>query len=111
MKCGDICLAYFPFTDATGTKLRPVLIVSGDSFNVGEDVVVVPLSSRIDPHRGIVIDTESPHFAATGLRLPSTIRWAKPFTMSRRVISRRLGTLAPVALNGVLTRLRTMFGG
>ena len=41
MNQGDICLVTFPFTDGTGAKLRPVLVVSTDAFNDGADIVVV----------------------------------------------------------------------
>ncbi|MFH0983509.1 MAG: type II toxin-antitoxin system PemK/MazF family toxin, partial [Planctomycetota bacterium] len=41
MKCGSVCLTQFPFTNGTSAKMRPVLVVSKDEFNAGEDVVVV----------------------------------------------------------------------
>lgn len=45
MKFGEIWLVNFPFSDGITTKLRLVLSVSPDKFNVGGDVVVVPISS------------------------------------------------------------------
>ncbi|HOO18338.1 MAG TPA: type II toxin-antitoxin system PemK/MazF family toxin [Phycisphaerae bacterium] len=36
----------FPFTDTTGGKLRPALVVSGPKFNQDEDFTAVPISSR-----------------------------------------------------------------
>lgn len=43
MRLGELWLVNFPFTDGSSTKLRPVLLVSSDKFNVGGDVVVVPI--------------------------------------------------------------------
>ena len=37
---GDIHLAPFPYSDLTGTKQRPVCVVSTSHFNRGPDVVV-----------------------------------------------------------------------
>ena len=103
MKRGDVCLAHFPFTDASAAKLRPILIVSTDVFNSGDDVVVLPISSNpeADDHHAFRIDSSSPHFKATGLRFSSAIKWTKPMTIAKCVITRRLGKLE----NGIMTRI------
>ncbi len=112
MKCGEILLATYPFTDNSTTKVRPVLVVSADVYNTGEDRVVVPLSSAPppdDPH-SFYIDASSPHFQATGLSMGSAVKWTKPMTISRRVIHRRLGCLHPSLLAEVRTKIITIFG-
>ena len=73
MKCGWTCLVEYPFTDGTGSKVRPVLVVSRDEFNNGDDVVVVPISSQLsksDPY-SVYISDDSPHFPASGLKFSS----------------------------------------
>ncbi|MGH7140531.1 MAG: type II toxin-antitoxin system PemK/MazF family toxin, partial [Pirellulales bacterium] len=47
MRLGEIWLVNFPFTDGSSTKLRPVLLVSADKFNVDGDAVVLPISSQV----------------------------------------------------------------
>ena len=42
---GDVLLAYYPFTNHSTAKLRPVLVVSTSRFNTGGDIVVLPISS------------------------------------------------------------------
>ena len=113
MKCGDVLLVNFPFTDASGSKLRPVLVVSIDAFNQGEDLVLVPISSVPDPGNPHVFSVQKtdPFFAGTGLRASSCVKWTKPFTISRRVVSRRLGALPSQQLSDVQAKLRSLFGG
>lgn len=111
MKCGWVCLVEYPFTDGTGAKVRPVLVVSIDEFNAGEDVVVVPISSRPSPSDtySVYIDSSSPQFAATGLKQSSAVKWGKPFTVSKRLLIRRLGTLESQLLSEVSGSLIGLF--
>lgn len=111
MKCSEIVLLNYPFTDNTGTKVHPALVVSGDRYNQGDDVVFVPISSApspTDPYAFTVRDTD-PHFQQTGLRQTSNVKWSKPMTLSRRVIPRRLGTLAPQPLCEVRSKVQQLF--
>ena len=79
MKCGSVCLTQFPFTDGTSAKVRPVLVVSKDEFNTGDDVVVVPISSKPlqDDQYSVFIDSSSPCFPATGLQISSVVKYTK----------------------------------
>jgi mRNA interferase MazF len=107
MKRGDICLARFPYTDASGFKMRPVLVVSANAFNAGEDVVVLPISSAPDlsDKACVFIDKASVHFKMSGLKAPSAIKFSKPMTISKRVIPRRLGQLHDDILSDVAVGL------
>mgnify|MGYP001603950558 FL=1 len=107
MNRGDICLAHFPFTDASAAKLRPVLIVSVAKASSGDDIIVLPISSspdKSDPFC-VFVDRASPHFAATGLRNASSIKWSKPMTIAKSVITRRLGKLHNDILRQVTSQL------
>ncbi|OIO80557.1 hypothetical protein AUJ84_02990 [Candidatus Pacearchaeota archaeon CG1_02_32_132] len=45
---GEILLVPFPFSDQSGRKVRPVVVISRDSFNEdSEDVLVVGITSNI----------------------------------------------------------------
>lgn len=44
----DILLVPFPFSDQSGRKVRPVVVISNNSFNSNsEDLIVVGLTSNI----------------------------------------------------------------
>jgi mRNA interferase MazF len=111
MKCGDIILVSFPFTDDSAAKVRPALVVSADSFNTGEDIVVVPISSVAETSGAFTlpIPQSSEHFRQSGLRRSSHVKWTKLLTITRRMAQRRLGRLAPPLLSEVHTRIRSMF--
>ena len=42
-----ILLVPFPFSDQTGQKIRPVLVVSNNEYNKGKDLVVCGVTSSI----------------------------------------------------------------
>ncbi len=111
MKCGQVLLVDFPFTDDSGSKVRPILVVSADYYNQGDDIVVVPISSAPDPHDPFTfpIDSGAAWFRATGLRLSSSVKWTKPLTISHRVVQRRLGNLASRPLAEVQSKVQGIF--
>jgi mRNA-degrading endonuclease toxin of MazEF toxin-antitoxin module len=88
MNCGEFLLAHSPFTDQTGAKLRPVLVVSSDSHNHGSDLVVVPVSSRPSPSDRFSyhLDISLQQFQSAGLKRSSSIKWNKPLTIDKSVV-------------------------
>ncbi len=84
---GTIALARFPFTDLSGAKSRPVLIVSRDNDRQA-DVVVRFITSvpRSGPDMA-VIDASS----GTGLKVRLTVRFDKLATLEKSVITGRIG--------------------
>ncbi len=79
---GDVVLTRFPFTDLTGSSVRPALLISAGQ--IGQDVVLAGISSVL---RGgafstdLVVNPTHPEFARTGLRLPSVLRLHKLATV------------------------------
>ncbi len=111
MKCGQIWLVDYPFTDNSGSKIRPILVVSADQYNRGDDLIVVPISSAPepdDPH-AFQLQAGAPSFKQTGLRQTSSVKWTKPLTISRQVVQRRLGHLAPKALAEIQSKIQALF--
>lgn len=55
-KQGDVLLVPFPFTDQSGQKQRPAVVVSGNAYNqVHPDLIMAPITSQI---RGAADETE-----------------------------------------------------
>src|SRR6266536_3513162 len=73
---GQVVVVSVPFSDQTGAKLRPAVVVSPDSFHRKlRDVIVCPVSSRPryfeKPGPG---DHPLTKWKTVGLRHPSTVR-------------------------------------
>lgn len=100
---GSIVLARFPFTDLSGEKRRPALVVSRDNER-RDDVVVCFITSvpRTGPDMAVLDPAPG-----TGLKTRSTVRFDKLATLEKSVIAGRLGA-APAAW---LTAQRDTFFG
>jgi mRNA interferase MazF len=103
---GDVVLTRFPFTDLTGAKLRPAIVVS--KGQIGDDLILMAVSSvlRADPETDYTIESSHPEFSSTGLRARSVLRAHKLAAVERSVVTRRLGRLGPGLLAEVDRLLR-----
>ena len=108
---GDVLLTQFPFTDLSGGRVRPCLVVSPGL--IGQDLIVAGISSVV---RGVtiptdlLIDSSHPEFSHTGLRVRSVIRLHKLATVEQFIITRRLGSIGPQLQSEVDQRLKLALG-
>jgi mRNA interferase MazF len=84
---GTIVLTRFPFTDLSGAKRRPALVVSRDNDR-RPDLVVCFITSV--PRTGLDMAPLAPT-PGTGLKVPSVVRFDKLATLDRLVIAGKLG--------------------
>lgn len=84
---GSIVLTRFPFTDLSGDKRRPALVVSRDNDR-RTDLVLCFITSvpRSGPDMAPIAPTPS-----TGLKVPSVVRFDKLATLDLAVIAGRIG--------------------
>ena len=101
VRFGSIVLTRFPFTDLSGDKRRPALVVSRNNDR-RPDLVVAFITSV--PRTGPDMAPLNPD-PGTGLKVPSVVRFDKLATLDRSVIAGTLGT-APA---GWLVAQRTVF--
>jgi mRNA interferase MazF len=87
MKKGDIVLIPFPFTDLTGNKNRPAVILV-ESEN---DVIVSFITSQLKWQSGFDIVVQPTEL--NGLKTSSLIRLSKLATIDKELIIGRLGVL------------------
>lgn len=84
---GDIVLIPFPFTDLTGNKLRPALILVDNTT----DITACFITTQTKWKENTDIDL-LPSFQ-NGIKKPSVIRLNKIATLDKALIIGRLGSL------------------
>ena len=112
MTKGKVVLVPFPFDDLSGTKARPALCLT-DPIGPHRHVVLAFITSRAQAElldTDFVLDSAHPDFAATGLRVSSTLRLHRLMTATTLLIQRELGELSPATQTEVANRLRQLFG-
>ncbi len=106
---GSVVLVPFPFTDLSGRKRRPALVVSPEEFH-DEDLILCAITSQL-PER--LSEWEASLGAGDMIeeRLPkkSVVKVGKLFTMHQNLIARRFGTVKEQKLQEVLGKLRMIF--
>lgn len=89
---GDVLLVPYPFTDQSGIKQRPAVVLSGDAYNqTHPDVILAPITSQVmhAPDEVSLVN-----WRAAGLLKPSVV---KPILSSfdAHLVRRKLGILSP----------------
>lgn len=105
-KQGTVVLTPFPFTDLSGDKVRPAIIVSSNLK--GTDVIVVFITSKkkgSSPHTTAIAPT-----GTNGLKTPSMAVCSKIATLDKKVILGELGTLDESDRAAVQKALAAVFG-
>lgn len=107
---GDIVLARFPFTDQSGVKLRPVLLLV-EIPGAYRDFVVMFISSRLaqaTPGLDLVLQPGHPAFLSSGLKVASVFRVGKIASLSEALFVGTLGRLDPTLFEEIVRRLTAM---
>ena len=86
---GAVVLTRFPFTDLTGTKLRPAIVISRDNAR-RSDVVLAFITSKTHMAAGPDALPLAPS-PANGLKVPSVVRFDKVVTLEKKVVVGKLG--------------------
>jgi mRNA interferase MazF len=105
---GDVVLTPFPFTDMSGARVRPALIVSADTSKT--DVILAFISSIIPTGTPsateYVLNVSDADFAVTGLKQTSIFKMDKLMTLEQTRIMRKLGRVSTVLQQNLDARLR-----
>jgi len=109
LRRGDVVLVPFDFTDRSGTKWRPAVIVSSDRYNQQTpDLLIASITgnSRAVPHPG---DYLLQDWQSAGLLKPSLVQ-TKLATIEASLVGRTLGRLSAVDLAAFEQGLRKTLG-
>jgi mRNA interferase MazF len=105
MREGALVLVPFPFTDLSGQKVRPALMLH---VSRGEDCIVAFVSSdasrKIAPFHVIV-----PTTTKNGLKVDSVVRVDKLATLQKKIILGEIGVLEDGARQKIKQEIRKLF--
>ena len=96
---GDIVLIDFPYSNHTGSKIRPALVVQADVWNQRlDDTILALITSSPQRRTGAstqyFIDISTVEGRRTNLRFDSIVQCENLVTQDQRLILRRIGSLS-----------------
>lgn len=105
---GDVVLVGFVFSDESGRKVRPALVISSSAYHrARREVIVAAITSNV--RRRLFADHLLTDWKAAGLLFPS-LATAIVRTVKRTMIDRKLGSLTTADLQAVERELRRALG-
>ena len=111
---GSVVLVRYPFTDLTGAKVRPALVVTPDNLLLHmDDVLCSFISSNMPEHMlttDFILDNMHPSFRGTGLKHHSVFRMHKLALLHRDLIASVLGAGDRMLMVELDQRLRLAVG-
>lgn len=101
---GDVVLVNFVFSDESGIKRRPVLVVSAARYQEKrQEAIVAAITSHVE--RLLIGDYKMKDWRESGLLFPSAVTGILR-TVKQDMINRQLGTVSEHDLRGVRRKLR-----
>ena len=112
---GEVVLVDFPYSDHTGSKVRPALVVQADALNQHLDDTILALITgsrhrRVGAATQVVIDITTAEGQQTGLRFNSVIQCENLLVYNQALILRVLGRLSATAMEQINTGLKAALG-
>ena len=98
----DIVLMSFPYSDLTGAKLRPALILSNSLINRTDDRICCLITSN-PTKEGIIV--EKTDFYSGRLPFKSWVKPHRIFTINQKIIKKKLCTMSEKFHERVLVEL------
>ena len=106
---GEVVLVPFPFTDQSGAKKRPAVVVSGSSYNANRrDLIIMAITSQV--HTPLGFGEAMVHgWQAAGLLKPSVL---KPVftTIEQGLVLRSMGTLSAADMGALRQTVAQVIG-
>ena len=98
---GDLVVVPFPFSDLSGSKRRPALVLTDLR---GDDLLICQITSK--PKNDLFAQAlRSEDFASGSLPVDSFILPLRVFTVDKHIVSRKIGQVTSDRLNKVIDAL------
>ena len=96
----------FPFSDLTGSKKRPALVLADLD---GDDIILCQITSQSSKDAFAISINADDFFQSGFLPVDSNIRPTRIFTADKNIILRKAGTIKPATYNKVSNVLIDLF--
>jgi mRNA interferase MazF len=112
VKRGDVVMVDWLFSDCTGSKRRPALVVQADVYNATLDDTILALITgsarrRVGAATQVEIDITTPDGMQTGLVINSVVQCENLVTVDCKFILRIRGRLSASLMQKVNDSLKT----
>ena len=107
---GDVVLVPFPFTDQSGTKKRPAVVVSTSGYSaIRRDIVIMAITSQV---RAVLAFGEAmvADWQGAGLIKPSVFKPVFTTTVEQGLVIRTLGALTTTDARALRLLLEEVIG-
>src|SRR4051794_33715430 len=109
MNRGDVVEVDWPFTDLTGTKRRPAVVVQADFLNgVIDDTIFVKIQSTAYGLPGTEVQIDPTAEALSGLSKVCYVSCRDILTRDQSLILRTVGVLSDAAMRQIEACLKTV---
>ncbi len=98
----DVVLIPFPYSDLTGAKQRPAIVVSNDKLNKTQDRICCLITSKQTDDCLLISDRS---FEKGNLPFKSWVKPQRIFTISEKIIRKRLCTVTSNFHEAILARI------
>ena len=95
---GDIVIGNLPFTDLSGSKYRPLLVIGAPEIGRGIEDVIVCLITRSSWRDNYDVPIDKGDFVSGGLKEASTARPCHLFSIDPSVLRGVVGRITPAKL-------------
>lgn len=101
---GDVVVVPFPFTDLSGVKRRPALVIARG----GDEALLLCQITSQGIRDGLAIALDAEGFEDGGLRVASNIRPNRLFTSDASLVSYRTGRVQRHVVENVIVTIKAM---
>lgn len=104
----DLLLVPFPFSDQSGRKVRPVIVISNNEFNdYSDDVIVIGVTSNISKNKYTISLTnldmeEGKLFTNCCIKIENLLR------LDKELIIKKIGKIKKEVLKNIINKLNTI---
>ncbi len=103
----EIVLIPFPVSDSESKKRRPAVVISDESADSGQDIVLMFLTSNVktEPKKG---DHLISNWQAAGLPKPAICRM-KFTTIDKNLIVKKIGSIKSADVTTIKSKMKSFF--